>query len=196
MIGDDGQKQRLITEYTNHDLTTVVTPVNVVRLKQLLEQTRYGEEETNFLVQGFTHGFSLGYQGPLQRKSRSRNLSFTIGDKYVMWEKIMKEVQAGRYAGPYTEIPFENYIQLPIGLVPKDGGKQTRLIFHLSYNFSENLERDGSLNYFTPREICTIHYRDPGLCHSNIHEVQRIKAVFLVQNRPKVGILRVAYFAQ
>ena len=45
----------------------------------------------------------------------------------------MKEVKEGRYAGPFESIPFDSYIQSPIGLVPKDGGKDTRLIFHLSY---------------------------------------------------------------
>ena len=71
----------------------------------------------------------------------------------------MKEVKLGRYAGPFEKIPFENFIQSPIGLVPKAGG-QTRLIFHLSYNFSENLQKDGSLNYFTPSEKCSVKYND------------------------------------
>ena len=31
----------------------------------------------------------------------------------------MKEVKVKRLAGPYEEVPFENYIQSPIGLVPK-----------------------------------------------------------------------------
>ena len=53
-----------------------------------------------------------------------------------LWNKIMKEVRVGRVAGPYETIPFENYIQSPVGLVSKSGGK-TRMIFHLSFNFSE-----------------------------------------------------------
>ena len=59
----------------------------------------------------------------------------------------------------FQQNPYENYIQSPIGLVPKAGNK-TRLIFHLSYNFSDNLEEDGSLNYFTPKEKCSVHYND------------------------------------
>ena len=35
----------------------------------------------------------------------------------------MKEVEAKHYAGPFKTIPFENFIQSPIGLVPKDNGK-------------------------------------------------------------------------
>ena len=45
----------------------------------------------------------------------------------------MKEIAEKRMAGPFEDIPFEHFIQSPIGLVPKDGGKKTRLIFHLSY---------------------------------------------------------------
>ena len=68
----------------------------------------------------------------------------------------MKEVQLGRYAGPFDEIPYDNYMQSPIGLVPKAGNK-TRLIFHLSYNFSET---NTSLNANTPPELCSVKYRD------------------------------------
>ena len=45
----------------------------------------------------------------------------------------MKEVKLKRFAGPFESSPFEDFIQSPVGLVPKDNGKDTRLIFHLSY---------------------------------------------------------------
>ena len=45
----------------------------------------------------------------------------------------MNEVELGRYAGPFEEPPFDSYVQSPIGLVPKDKGLKTRLMFHLSY---------------------------------------------------------------
>ena len=52
-----------------------------------------------------------------------------------MWCKLMKEVGLGRVAGPFDTIPFNYFIQSPIGLVPKDGGLETRPIFHLSHDF-------------------------------------------------------------
>ena len=70
----------------------------------------------------------------------------------------MKEIDAGRVAGTFIEIPYSNFIQSPIGLVPKSGGK-TLMIFHLSYNFSDD-QRDGSLNAWTLREMCTVWYND------------------------------------
>ena len=80
---------------------------------------------------------------------------FTVGDKYDMWAKIMKDK---RFGGPFREVPFPRYIQSPIGLVPKAGGK-TRLIFHLSYNFSER-HKDQSVNSFIPRDLCSVRYND------------------------------------
>ena len=66
----------------------------------------------------------------------------------------MKEVEAKRVAGLYDKIPFENYIQSPVGLVPKAGGK-TRMIFHLSYNFSEEEKSSERLYPKTP-VLCQI----------------------------------------
>ena len=68
----------------------------------------------------------------------------------------MKEVGLGRVAGPYVKVPFKNFMQSPVGLVPKDGGKDTRLIFHLSFDFPDY----GSLNSHTSKELCTVHYHD------------------------------------
>ena len=73
-----------------------------------------------------------------------------------MWNKIMKEVQLGRYAGPFKRMPYKYFVQLPIGLVPKKGNK-TRLIFHLSYDFNDN---EKSINACTPEKMCHIKYND------------------------------------
>ena len=70
----------------------------------------------------------------------------------------MKEVQAKRYAGPYEEVPFEHFIQSPIGLVPKDQGKKTHLIFHLSYPRYNGT----SVNAGIPKGKCTVKYPDFG----------------------------------
>ena len=88
----------------------------------MLQDAKYDQERIDYLYKGFTEGFSLGYSGPQFRHDRSANLPFRVGNKFQLWEKIMKEVEAKRYAGPYEEIPFEYYVQSPVGLVPKDGG--------------------------------------------------------------------------
>ena len=75
-----------------------------------------------------------------------------------MWEKVMKEVKLNRYAGPFTreQIPYDHYVQSPIGLVPKSGNK-TRLIFHLSYDFPNGRRL---INHPTLKELTSVHYRD------------------------------------
>ena len=136
----------------------IVTPVNVSHLVQLLMEARYPQDEITFLKHGFESGFDIGYDGPKIRQSESENIPFTVGNQVELWNKLMKEVKLGRVAGPFDHIPFDNYIQSPIGLVPKSGSDQTRLIFHLSYDFKRDKLR--SLNYYTPREKCSVKYKD------------------------------------
>ena len=68
----------------------------------------------------------------------------------------MKEVQEKHYAGPFERIPYEYYIQSPIGLVPKDGRSSTHLIFYLSYPRSKGT----SVNAQTPKDMCSVKYPD------------------------------------
>ena len=72
----------------------------------------------------------------------------------------MKEVHLKRVAAPFKEIPFTNFIQSPIRLVPKAGSDQTRLIFHLSYEFKGDGEASKSVNACTPRKLCSVTYSD------------------------------------
>ena len=119
--------------YKNFDLNSIVTPVKVSKFISKLKEFNYDKDKIDFLEQGLTQGFDIGYQGPQQRCSTAENIPFTIGNETQMWNKLMKEVKLKCVAGPYEWIPFQNYIQSPIGLVPK-GEDQTRLIFHLSYD--------------------------------------------------------------
>ena len=142
--------------HENYDLTNVKTPINIGKFKRLLILSNYEPEKAAFLIQGLTNGFDLCYKGDRTVRRRSPNLKFTIGDKFDLWNKVMDEVEVGRYAGPYIQPPFNYYIQSPIGLVPKDGGRKMRLIFHLSYPKDSNT----SVNANTPREYCTVQYKD------------------------------------
>ena len=144
--------------YENFDANTLITPVKAAVLEKLLVETNYNKKETQFLVNGFKSGFDIGYEGKKESIRRfAPNLKLAVGSKVDLWNKVMKEVEKKRFCGPYLEsqIPFESFIQSLIGLVPKDGGKDTRLIFHLSY------PRDGdSVNSMTPKHKCTVKYPD------------------------------------
>ena len=142
--------------FENLDLDNIITPVNVKNLEKLLIETKYDKQKTKYLINGFSKGFKLGYEGERKNIQRTaNNLKISIGTKTDLWNKVMKEVEKKRYAGPFEQVPFSNYIQSPIGLVPKDNGKDTRLIFHLSYPRSGK-----SVNSETPKEICKVKYPD------------------------------------
>ena len=137
-------------------MENIITPVKVEQLEKLLKETNYDKAKSKYLLDGFRDGFDLGYRGKSEVQLTAPNLKFTIGNKTELWNKVMKEVQAKRYAGPFQEIPFKNYIQSPIGLVPKDGGKKTRLIFHLSFPRGKGT----SVNENTPPEMTKVKYKD------------------------------------
>ena len=151
-------EKREVLYFENFDLENIMTPVDVDKLHYWLKKTNYDPQESDYLVDGFINGFDLGYRGPEVIQQKSQNLKFTIGDKLELWNKVMKEVKEKRYAGPFREIPFENYIQSPIGLVPKDGGQKTRLIFHLSH--PRNRKRGFSVNGNTPETLTKVKYKD------------------------------------
>ena len=126
--------------FENYNLTDVVTPVDVDKLKDILVNCGYNRQKIDYLCDRFRNGFDLGYEGLEQNVARTApNLKLRVGSKTELWNKVMTEVKAGRYAGPFkNKPPFEHFIQSPIGLVPKDKGKKTRLIFHLSYQRTGN----------------------------------------------------------
>ena len=142
--------------YENLDLSNIITPIKVKKLEELLIKSGYPRDKTMFLIEGFSHGFDIGYEGPTIRADESDNIPLSIGNPTVLWNKIMKEVKVGHIAGPFKDIPFDNFMQSPIGLVPKAGNK-ARLIFHLSYEFKSGL---GSLNSNMPKEKCSVRYWD------------------------------------
>ena len=144
--------------YENFDLENIITPVNYKILHEVLTEAKYDEDKTRFLVEGFRRGFSIEYKGPKIIQQEAPNLKIRIGTEVDLWNKVMKEVKMKRYAGPFSEVPFQNYIQSPIGLVPKDKGKSTRLIFHLSY--PRNSQYRSSVNAHTPRELCKVQYKN------------------------------------
>ena len=143
--------------FENFDLHNNITPVDSKALEYLLSISKYDVEKTDFLVKGFKSGFDLGYRGPTNVRITSPNLKLTVGSLTELWSKVMQEVKIGRYAGPFGSVPFNFYIQSPIGLVPKDGGKKTRLIFHLSYPRGD---ANISVNSNTPEELSKVAYKD------------------------------------
>ena len=125
-------------------------------------------------MNGFRTGFDIGYCGPTNRRDLAHNIQLWIGTKTQLWNKVMDEVKLGRYPGPFEEPPYKQFIQSPIGLVPKANNK-VRLIFHLSYDFE--WKNSGSLNHHTPKEWCSVKYNDIdyaiGVCLKLLEEMTK-----------------------
>ena len=64
-IADPCHVYEAVEEFSCPELNDIITPINVEVLEQYLQDTGYDEEKTRFLVQGFQHGFDIGYHGPL-----------------------------------------------------------------------------------------------------------------------------------
>ena len=106
-----------------------MTPVDVDIYEKLLITSGYDPGKTKYLVDGFRYCFSLRFEGNSLVRRTAPNLKLRIGSQTELWNKVMTEVKAKRYAGPFTDPPFEHFIQSPIGLVPKDKGKKDKTDF-------------------------------------------------------------------
>lgn len=93
-----------------------VTPVKVDRLNFFL--TGYHSPLRQFLVNGFSYGFRVGFVGN-RRASQSPNLKSAIEQPQAVRSKLLKELEAGRIRGPFPHPPFLEFICSPLGIVPK-----------------------------------------------------------------------------
>jgi len=86
------------------------TPVNC--LESLLEG--YNFQKRSFLIEGFKYGFHLFSVGQ-SRSSESHNLFSAKQQPQVVDEKLAKELEAHRFAGPFVSV----FRVSPLGIVPK-----------------------------------------------------------------------------
>ena len=129
----------------------VPTPINSNALEFYLHD--YLSTEKDFLLKGFSEGFSLHYEGPRMKRTSRNNFSALLNPSEVL-KKLNSEICAGRIAGPFSSPPFTNFQQSPISLVPKSKPGEFRLIHDLSFGTAGG----GSVNSFIPREYCTVEY--------------------------------------
>ena len=87
-------------------MQNIITPVNVHVFERLLKQTGYDPVKSKYIVNGFRHGFSLEYEGKCDGQRFTPNVKIRVGSKLEMWNKVMKETEAGRYAGPFEKTFF------------------------------------------------------------------------------------------
>ena len=102
------------------------TPVKVNRLEFLLEG--YDFQKRMFLIDRFKYGFHLFPVGQ-SRSYESPNLLSARQQPQVVDQKLAKELEAHRLAGPFDTV----FRVSPLGIVPKKTPGEFRLIHHLSY---------------------------------------------------------------
>ena len=105
------------------------TPVNVITLEQ--ELTGYPDMNmVDYLLSGFKQGVRIRYEGrdfPLITK----RLPSARDNPEQVTAAIIKELERGHTAGPFTHPPFQNFRCSPLGAVPKKDGTR-----HLIIDFS------------------------------------------------------------
>ena len=116
------------------------------------------------LWEGFTSGFSLHYSGE-HKSFESKNLPSTNKNPDGVRQKIYKEIQAGRVAGPFCKLPFKKFRISPLGLVPKHKPGEFLLIHHLSF------PKGDSVNDFIDPKLCSVSYIRFDVA---VHMVQRL----------------------
>jgi len=109
-------------------------------------------EEAEYLKNGFTNGFPLGYSGP-RESFECKNLKSVFGHESIVRKKLLAEVEAGRMSGPFKYKPLSNLRVSPIGLVPKRTGG-FRLITHMSFPYLE------SVNDYIDPDYTKVKYSD------------------------------------
>ena len=103
------------------------------------------------LSEGFLNGFRLKYTGPRVHRE-SPNLLSAVQHKDALKDKIQKEINLGRIAGPFKILPISNLQVSPCGVVLKSDGLSWRLISHLSYPTSNGI------NDFIDPIYCSVRY--------------------------------------
>ena len=136
----------------NCSLSLATFPIRINVLQSMLGS--YPQKHiSEILVNGFKHGFNLQCTNPPVRTHDPTNLKSVLLNPTCTLEKINKEVTAGRFGGPWSAPPLENFIVRSIGLREKKVKGTYRLIHHLSY------PRDGnSVNSGIAPELCSVKY--------------------------------------
>lgn len=128
----------------------MITPIKSDRLHNWL--LGYNKDAKNFLIDGFTFGFKIPFEGK-RKFTYFDNLLSARNNISILKEKIAKEVRAGRAAGPFDNPPFQDLQVSPLGLVPKKVPGEFRVIHHLSF------PEKSSINDGIPDYLCTVRYQ-------------------------------------
>jgi hypothetical protein len=112
----------------------------------------YDATLANYLIDGFTNGFRLQYQGDRSGKLSDNPNIITVKHSEVIDKKIAAELEANIIMGPFDSPPLPNFRSSPISVVPKKEPNSFRMIHNLSYPHGK------SINDGIPRDLTRVHY--------------------------------------
>ena len=81
------------------------------------------ESLSNNILEGFTFGFNIGFQG-IPHNKIVKNLKSVFEHPDLVQQKVNEEVLLGRIKGPFDLPPFENIVLSPIGIIPKKNARE------------------------------------------------------------------------
>ena len=122
--------------------------MNIQKLGPLLD----GFPQQNYIVEGFTNGFSIHFEGPELDFEGLNSLSANQNPQEVD-RKIQTEIDEGRIRGPFLQKPFKNFKSSPIALREKSTPGTFRLLHNLSAPYDER-----AVNTNIPSEHTTVKY--------------------------------------
>ena len=114
----------------------------------------YDSELSEFLVKGFSEGFKVGADFSGQSVVICKNHTSAIENPDIVTRKIQKELSKGRYKGPFSSVPFKDFVCSPLGLVAKKEPGQFRLIHDLSF------PRGDSINSSIDKSFSSVSYQN------------------------------------
>ncbi|KAK3101439.1 hypothetical protein FSP39_003614 [Pinctada imbricata] len=126
------------------------TPISPNKLSLFLHG--YPKFELDYLVNGFKHGFKIGFQRQNFCDMFCNNLKSARQNPSIVTSKIRKEIDMERVMAPFSLKPFPIKHCSSLGLVEKKEPGEYRLIHHLS--FPEGL----SINDAIPEEELFVQY--------------------------------------
>ena len=125
------------------------SPINIDILRGYLTH-HPNHTLVQYVIQGFTYGFDIGFSGPITEGS-TRNLLSARNNPEAVATAIFKEVHRGHTSGPFTQPPFPILHCSPLGAVPKKDNSH-RLILDLSS------PKGTSVNEGIPPETFSVTY--------------------------------------
>lgn len=174
LLSDHANRKTLISPhhlmFPNLPITNprLPTPVLVDPLTVLLKE--YSDSE--YIINGFTNGFLLDYDGPFS-SSICKNSQSVMDNSSLVQSKISEELSLSRIAGPFSDPPLENFKVSPLAIIPKKTPGKFRLIHNLSYPYN-----DESVNFHIDEKHSKVHYEN---LHSAIKLIQKYPKAYLAK---------------